>query len=145
MCLNSYVGIWLSAGFHLSFPGGSVVKNLPGNAGDMGSIPGLGRSPGGGNGNPLQYSCPENPMDRGAWQVACSSWGRKESDRLRRACGISYLSLKREASPNRMNYSVGQKLSTNIITQVGAFAWHRGIKAKSLGMGSFTLLPICQR
>ena len=145
MCLNSYVGIWLSAGFHLSFPGGSVVKNLPGNAGDMGSIPALGRSPGGGNGNPLQYSCPENPMDRGAWQVACSSWGRKESDRLRRACGISYLSLKREASPNRMNYSVGQKLCTNIITQVGAFAWQRGIKAKSLCMGSFTLLPICQR
>jgi len=49
-----------------------VVKNLPSNAGDvrdMGSIPGLGRSPGGGNGNPLQYSCLENPMDRGAWQA----------------------------------------------------------------------------
>ena len=46
-----------------------VVKNLPANAGDVreaGSIPGLGRSPGGGNGNPLQYSCLENPMDRGA-------------------------------------------------------------------------------
>ena len=48
-----------------------VVKNLPANAGDIrdaGSIPGLGRSPGEGNGNPLQYSCLENPMDRGAWQ-----------------------------------------------------------------------------
>ena len=44
-----------------------MVKNLPANAGDMGSIPGLGKSPGGGNGNPLQYSCLENPMDRGAW------------------------------------------------------------------------------
>jgi len=43
-----------------------VAKNLPGNAGDAGSIPGLGRSPGEGNGNPLQYSCLENPMDRGA-------------------------------------------------------------------------------
>ena len=51
----------------MSFPGGSVVKNLPANAGDAGSIPGLARSPGGGNGNPLQYSCLENPMDRGAW------------------------------------------------------------------------------
>ena len=53
------------------FPGGSVVKNLPANAGDAGdmdSIPGLGRSPAGGNGNPLQYSCLENPMDRGTWQ-----------------------------------------------------------------------------
>ena len=44
-----------------------VVKNLPANAGDLGSIPGLGRAPGEGNGNPLQYSCLENPMDRGAW------------------------------------------------------------------------------
>ena len=49
-----------------------VVKNLPANAGgisDLGSIPGLGRSPGGGHGNPLQYSCLENPMDRGAWRA----------------------------------------------------------------------------
>ena len=52
------------------FPNGSVVKNLPANAGDTGdpnSVSGLGRSPGEGNGNLLQYSCPENPMDRGAW------------------------------------------------------------------------------
>ena len=52
-----------------SLPGGSVVKNRLANAGDMGSIPGLGRSSGEGNGNPLQYSCLENPMDRGAWQA----------------------------------------------------------------------------
>ena len=51
------------------FPGGSGVKNLPVNAGDAGSIPGLGRSPGEGNGNPLQYSCLRNAMDRGAWQA----------------------------------------------------------------------------
>ena len=49
------------------FPGGSVVKNLSANAGNVGLIPGLGRSPGEGNGNSLQYSCLENPMDRGAW------------------------------------------------------------------------------
>ena len=48
------------------FPGGSVVKNLPANAGDTGSIPGSGRFPGKGDGNPLQYSCLENPIDRGA-------------------------------------------------------------------------------
>ena len=52
------------------FPGGSVVKNPPANAGDMGSIPGSGRSPGARNGNPLQYSCLENPMERGAWWAA---------------------------------------------------------------------------
>ena len=52
-----------------------VVKNPPANAGDirdMGMISGLGRSPGEGNGNPLQYSCLENPMDKGAWQVTQS-------------------------------------------------------------------------
>ena len=54
----------------MGFPSGLAVKNLPANAGDAGSIPGLGRSPGEGNGNPLQYSCLENPMDRGAWQAA---------------------------------------------------------------------------
>ena len=48
------------------FPGGSVVKNPPANAGHSGLIPGLERSPGEGNGNPLQYSCLENLMDRGA-------------------------------------------------------------------------------
>ena len=52
------------------FPGGSVVKELTCNAGDSGSIPWSGRSPGGGNGNPFQDSCLENPMDRGAWQAA---------------------------------------------------------------------------
>ena len=46
-----------------------VVKNLPAGAGDAGSIPGLERSPGGGHDNPLQYSCLENPMDRGAWRA----------------------------------------------------------------------------
>ena len=50
-----------------SFSGGSVVKNPPVNAGDMGLITGSGRSPGKGNGNPLQSSCLENSMDRGAW------------------------------------------------------------------------------
>ena len=56
----------------LSFPVSSVLKNPPANAGDIedtSSIPGSGRSPGEGNGNPLQYSCLENPMDRGAWKA----------------------------------------------------------------------------
>ena len=53
----------------LGFPAGSVVKNLPVHEGDAGSIPESGRSPGGGNGDPLQYSCLKNPMDSGAWQA----------------------------------------------------------------------------
>ena len=53
----------------MGFPGGSDSKESAYNAGDLGSIPGLGRSPGEGNGNSLQYSCLENPMDRGAWRA----------------------------------------------------------------------------
>ena len=57
---------------YMGFPGGSVVKNSPSNAGDsrdVGLIPGMGRFPGGGNRNPLQYSCLESCTDRGAWQA----------------------------------------------------------------------------
>ena len=62
---------WLMRDIHtsLGFSGGSVVKNLPAKAGDTGFIPGLGRSPGDGNGSPLQYSCLGNAMDRGAWRA----------------------------------------------------------------------------
>ena len=61
------------------FLGGSVVKNLPANAGDAGSIPGMGKSPGEGNGNPLQYSCLGNPIDREAWCATVQEVA-KESD-----------------------------------------------------------------
>ena len=63
----------------LGFSGGSELKNPPANTGDVGSILGLGRSPGGGNGNPLQYSCLGNPMERGAWQAIVNGV-TKESD-----------------------------------------------------------------
>ena len=59
----------------MGFHGGSVVKNPPANAGDVGLIPGSGRSPGEGNGNPLQYSCLENLMDRNV--AGYSPWGRR--------------------------------------------------------------------
>ena len=53
----------------MGFPGGSVVRNLPASAGDMGLIPQSGRSPGEGNDNPFYYSCLDNPMDIGVWQA----------------------------------------------------------------------------
>ena len=66
-------------------PGGSEVKASASNAGDLGSIPGSGRSPGEGNGNLLQYSCLEHPMDGEAWQVTVySPRGRKELDTAER-------------------------------------------------------------
>ena len=55
--------------FIMGFPGGSEVKASASNAGDPGSFPGSGRYPGEGNGNPLQYSCLENPIDGGAWRA----------------------------------------------------------------------------
>ena len=63
----------------LKLPGGSDGKVSAHNAGDLGSIPGLGRCPGAGNGNPLQYCCLENPMDRGAWWATVHGIA-KESD-----------------------------------------------------------------
>ena len=61
----------------VGFPSGSAVKNTPASAGHVGLIPGLGRSPGEGNGNPLQYSCLESHMDRGTWQsIVCGSQSR---------------------------------------------------------------------
>ena len=57
-----------------------MIKNPPANPRDTGSIPGWGRLPGEGNSNPLQYSCLENPTDRGAWWATYSPWGRKELD-----------------------------------------------------------------
>ena len=63
--------------FVLGSPGGSVVKNPPANARDMGSIPGLGRSPGEGNGYPLQYSCLGNPTDREAWRATVHRVAKK--------------------------------------------------------------------
>ena len=71
---KDYTKIWVSGGF----PGGSVVKSPPPNAGDAGLIPGSGRSSGGGSGNPLQYSCLRHPTHRGAWWATVR--GVTESD-----------------------------------------------------------------
>ena len=65
---------------YLGFPGSSVGKESTCNAGDLGSIPGLGSSPGEGNGNPFQCSCLENPMDRGAWQAIVHGVARVRHD-----------------------------------------------------------------
>ena len=90
--LTSYLflGKWMHLlWFHLYSQVASVVKNLPANTGDVrdsGSIPGSGRSPGGGHANSLQYSCLENPMNRGAWQATYSPRGHKELDPTERLC-----------------------------------------------------------
>ena len=76
MCLIIIITITT---LYQGFPGGSVVKNPPASVEDIGSIPRLGRSPGEANNNPLQYSCPGNPMGREAWQATVHRV-TKESD-----------------------------------------------------------------
>ena len=64
------------AGLSMGLPSVSMVKNPPANAGDVGSIPGWGRSPGEGNGDRFQYPCLRNPMDRGTWWATARGWQR---------------------------------------------------------------------
>ena len=68
------------------FSGCSIVKNLPASAGDVSLIPGSRRSPRGGNGNPLQYPCQENPMDRGAWQARVRGVAKSQMQLSAHAC-----------------------------------------------------------
>ena len=89
---------------------GSVMKNPPASTGDAGSIPGLGGSPGGGNGNPLQYSCLGNPMDRGAWWATVHGI-TKESDTMKdksphthtHSCPLTHLPLDFPISRSQLN------------------------------------------
>ena len=81
----------------MGFPGGSVVRNLPASAGDAGSIPGSGRSPGEGNGNPLQYSCLGSPLDRGAWRAAVHGVAKSRTGLSHWALTHSYVHISCKA------------------------------------------------
>ena len=97
------------------FPGGSVVKNLPANAGDDGSIPGSGRSPGEGNGNLFQYSCLENSMNRGAYQAAIQFMALQSQDtteRLRNSV-LTFSMLPHPIAPFIKIYIYKPKLGEN--------------------------------
>ena len=87
----------------LGFPDGLVGKESTGSAGDAGSIPGSGRSPGGGHGNPLQYSCLENPTDRGDWWATVH--GVAESD-MTEATGQAHRHPPRRAVEAGMNWEI---------------------------------------
>ena len=66
----------------MGFPGDAVVKNPPANAGDADLIPGLGQFLGVANGNPFQFSCMENPLDRGGWEAKFTEWQRVKHDQV---------------------------------------------------------------
>ena len=80
---------------HPGFPGGTVIKSLPASAGDTASTSGLRRSPGGGNGTPLQYSCLESPVDRGAWRATIHRVAKSQT----RLSTHTYISLLKIYSP----------------------------------------------
>ena len=80
----------MSVSFILGFPGGSDSKESVCNVGDLGLIPGLGRPPGEGNGNPFQYSCLENPMDGGAWRATVHG-GCKELDKTEQLHSLTFI------------------------------------------------------
>ena len=97
----------LTRGLHWGFPGGSEGKAPTCNAGDPGSIPGSGRSPRGGHGNPLQYSCLENPMDGGAWRATAHGVTKR---RIRLSDLTSLLSSSSVRGPgeSRLSAAPGQ-------------------------------------
>ena len=96
------------------FPGGSDGKASAYNVGDLGSIPGSGRSPGEGYGNPLQYSCLENPMDGGTW-LGYSPRGCKESDTTERLHSLILLSIDISKSKlHHINISKSLNLLLNL-------------------------------
>ena len=86
----------------MGFPGGSDGKESTCNAGDPGSIPGSGRSPGEGNGNPLQYSCLENPMDRGAWWATVHGVAKSETRLSNRAS--KYYGYSKRGNQEKKNH-----------------------------------------
>ena len=85
----------------LGFSGGSDGKESTCNAGDVGSVPGLGRSPGEGHGDPLQYSCLENPMDGGAWRAAVHGVKKSRAWLKRRSTAFCPLDARGTQSPPR--------------------------------------------
>ena len=93
----------------MGLPGGSDVKESARDSGDRGSIPGSGRSPGEGNGNPLQYSCLGNPMDRGAWRATvhgvAKSWTRLSNLHFHFYFSLSLFIYIGEGNGNSLQYS----------------------------------------
>ena len=100
--------------FYLDFPGGSDDKASAYNAGEPGSIPGLGRSPAEGNGNILQYSCLENPMDRGL--VGYGPWSQRVRHELRNFTSLHFILPKKSSLRPKVTFSGGpedQELNTH--------------------------------
>ena len=113
---HPYMGLWAS---QLS----PLAKNLPANAGDLrnvGSIPGLGRSPEGGHGNPLQHSCLENPMDRGTWQAAVQRVAELDTEE-----SLKRLSLARHTNPLSFPALLPRPANKTHVLKLLSQAWYQ--------------------
>ena len=99
-----------------------VVQNQPAKAGDprdSSSTPGLGRSPGGGNGNPLQYSCLENPMDRGAWQVTVHGATKSQTE-LKQLSKNTHWCFHLEGSEREFSFSIEYEARMKLLQYVSS-------------------------
>ena len=110
---------------HISLPHNSVSKESACNAGDLGSIPWLGRSPGEGNGNPLQYSCLKNPMDRGAWQATVHGATRVGHDLVTKAPPL-YTSTSSISKPQPVSLPYVLHLGSKLSLIISVFKMSRG-------------------
>ena len=117
-----YLFMIIPRGFLQGFPGGSAAKNQPANTGDVGSIPGWGRSPGEGNGNPLQCSCRGNHMDRGAWWAAVHGVAKKlDTKKKRKRIGHDLATKQQEGFFNLGLYETIEFVGTDLLTQTNDF------------------------
>ena len=105
LCINKKRVMWV----FMDFPGGSVVKNLPANVGDAGSIPGAGRFLRVGNGNSLQYSCLRNPMDKGTWQATVHGAAKGQTHWATEHTWVSYCSIWLWLQRNTLNHTKVRK------------------------------------
>ena len=121
------------------FPGGSVVMNLPARAedtGDAGSLPGLGRFPGGGNGNPLRYSCLENPQDSGAWRATVHGVAKHQTQLSTHTCNTQKRIFHFQLTINLQNHLLFSFLKG---TGATGFAGPEGfLKGWSVSRGLFS-------
>ena len=126
----------------MGFPGGTVVKILPANEGntkDTGSIPGLGRSPGVGSGNPLQYSCLGNPKHRGAWRAAvpgvAKGWG------MTFPLNNRYNTAAASETPSKCKFHLQMKLQRILSMVLGSLSQVQDIKSGQSGKKEGFLCP----
>ena len=128
-CASSSTALHMMySAYILCFPGGSEVKASACNAGDLGLIPGLGRSPGEGNGNPLQYSCLENPMDGGAWWATVHGVAKSQT----RLSDFTYSLCNNKqgdnAQPWRTPFSIGTRLLFHVRFSVASWPAYRFLR-----------------